>query len=375
MSVNSDLRNAVLRHQLGLHRLTNATLRRILGQLNRAEVDLLDQIHKRLARVVARGFDTGKVTTRMLEELLVEVRTVNREVHRGLERELRRDLLALGGYEAEFQAQMFRTVPPVAVALRTLAPERLEAIVTRRPFQGRLLKEWAKSIEAERLAKVREAVRLGMLEGEGVSAITRRIRGTRALGYRDGILAITRHHAETIVRTATAHVAESVRDDLYAENADVLRGVVWTSVLDGRTTPQCLVRDGKLFTAKTHAPIGHSIPWGAGPGRLHMACRSTSVPAIKSYRDLGVDLDDAPTGSRASWQGQVPADTTFLQWIEGQGRDFAGQVFGPTRLRLLREGKLKPRDLFGSKGEYWTLEELRRRESEAFALAGFRVAA
>jgi hypothetical protein len=339
--------------------------------LDRAEIDLLDQIHKRLARIVDRGFDTGRVTTRMLEELLLEVRKVNREVHQGLGRDLRRDLMALGDYELEFQAQMFQVVPPVAVKLRVLPPAQLEAIVNRRPFQGRLLKEWAKTIEAERMAKVREAVRLGMLEGEGVSAIARRIRGTRALGYRDGVLAITRHHAESIVRTATAHVSEAARAQLYEANADILRGVMQLAVLDQRTSAGCIIRDHRLYDARTHKPIGHSIPYEAAP--RHMRCRLTLIPAILPYRDLGVDLDDAPTGTRSSWGGQVPADTTFLQWIEGPGQNFAGQVFGPTRLKLLREGKLKPRDLFGSRGEYWTVEDLRRRESEAFALAGFRV--
>ncbi|WP_236176002.1 hypothetical protein [Pseudomonas pseudonitroreducens] len=40
-----------------------------------------------------------------------------------------------------------------------------------RPFQGRLLRGWASTIESDQLAKVRNAVRQGYMEGKTVAQI------------------------------------------------------------------------------------------------------------------------------------------------------------------------------------------------------------
>ncbi len=47
--------------------------------------------------------------------------------------------------------------------------------ISSRPFQSRLLKNWASSVEAEQLAKVRNAVRQGYMEGKTVAQIVREL--------------------------------------------------------------------------------------------------------------------------------------------------------------------------------------------------------
>lgn len=375
MGVNDDIRDAALRHQLGLLRVDNSTLRKILRLLEDADLDLQEQIRGRIAKLAERGFDTGAVTTRRLEELQALVRRQSRQLAAALGRALRKELLDLADYEREFQSGMMKSTVPVNIGFRTVSPEVLEAIVTRRPFRGRLLSEWAERIGADRVGRVMQEIKLGLVEGESSDSIIRRIRGTKDNHYRDGILRITRRDAEGVVRTASAHVTNSARDVLYERNADVLQAVRWDSTMDGRVTPQCYVRHTKRYTVADKKPIDHQIPWLAGPGRLHFNCRSASIPEIKPYRELGLDIDDPPPGVKASMAGQIPADMSPFEFIEGPGKRFAGDVFGPTRLRLLREGKLTPQDLFGSRGQFWSLDELRRREAEAFVEAGLRAAA
>jgi len=90
-------------------------------------------------------------------------------------------------------------------------------------------------------------------------------------------------------------------------------------------------------------------------------CRSTSVPVLKSFRELGFDIDEVPVSTRAGMDGQVAADTTFEGWLSR--RDVAEQndKLGVGRAQLWRDGKIKFRDLVDGNGRELTLAELRAR--------------
>ena len=112
--------------------------------------------------------------------------------------------------------------------------------------------------------------------------------------------------------------------------------------LDSRTTETCRLRDGKQYSPITHRPIGHSYPWLGGPGKAHWQCRSTSVPVTKSFKELGIDIDELPPAERASMDGQVPAETTYAQWIKRQPAARQDQILGPVRGALMRRAWTPP---------------------------------
>ena len=62
---------------------------------------------------------------------------------------------------------------------------------------------------------VEGAIRLGWAEGETIDQITRRIRGSRKLQYKDGILEKSRREIEALVRTAINHTSNVARNSLY----------------------------------------------------------------------------------------------------------------------------------------------------------------
>lgn len=368
-TANEQLADEAVRHAIYYDRYGNGVVRRLISMLNKVDADLFAQLTVALERLPAESF-----TVERLESLLTSVRMLNKQAYDAIAQELTGELRGLVAYESGYQAQLFASAMPAQIVaqvhIATASIDQVYSAAMARPFQGRLLSEWSQSIEANRMARIRDAVRMGYVEGETTSQIVQRIRGTRAKGYSDGIIEIDRRNAESIVRTAISHTAGFTRDRFYSDNGSLIKAVGWTATLDSSTSPTCRIRDGKRYTNDTHKPIGHSLPWLGGPGRAHWRCRSTSVPVLKSYRELGLDIDDFTPSTRASMDGQVPADMTYADWIKKQSASRQDDILGPTRGKLVRDGGLTIDRFSSDKGKWLSLEELRTRDAEAFKRAG-----
>ena len=165
--------------------------------------------------------------------------------------------------------------------------------------------------------------------------------GTKALNYTDGVTALNKRQAQALVSTAVAHTANEARQTFYGANDDLIKGVQWISTLDARTTPICQSRDGTIY------------PVDSGPRPpAHFRCRSSTAPVLKSYKELGIDLDEAPAGTRASMDGQVPEAETYQSWLKKKPAAFQDEVLGPTRAKLFREGMELDRFVDQSGKEY-----------------------
>ncbi|WP_230682103.1 hypothetical protein, partial [Streptococcus pneumoniae] len=73
-------------------------------------------------------------------------------------------------------ATLRQTLPaPVQVAfpLAVVTGEQVYAAALARPFQGRLLADWAANVEASRMTLIRNAVRQGFVEGRTTDVIIR----------------------------------------------------------------------------------------------------------------------------------------------------------------------------------------------------------
>ena len=351
-TANESLLDEALRHEVGLRRFSNATVRKIIALLNRIDSRLVSEMTGR--QVGSAGF-----TERRLNLLLDRVREILSEGYAVTLRDLETELRDLAGYEGEFQAGALDRSIPISVDIVSPSASQLWAAVNSRPFQGRFLREWGRSLEQSAFRRVRDAVRMGFVEGETTDQIVRRVRGTRQLRYKDGILEISRRDAAAVVRTAITHTSNAARAHLYRQNEDIIKGVQWVSTLDGRTSAVCRGRDGKVY------------PVGEGPRPpAHMNCRSTTVPVLKSLREMGIPAKDLPEGTRASLNGQVAASETYEGWLRKQPVAFQDDVLGKTKAQLFRKGKL-PLDRFTDRpGQEYTIAELRVREAAAFERAG-----
>jgi hypothetical protein len=373
MSANDDLVDRAIAHQVELSKYSNGVVRRLIAILNRAD----SRMAAELSGVLETIGDVSTFRVERLESMLASVRALNAQAYSQIEQELRTELREFTEYEANWQQMTLReAIPPgVSVSFAGVSVEQVYAAALARPFQGVLLKGALDDLSEQSAKLVRQTISAGIVEGRTTQQIIRDLRGTRAKGYADGLLQRSRRDVEAIVRTAISHTAGVVQDNVMQANTDLLQAVQWSSTIDLRTSEICRIRDGKLYTPDTHKPIGHSLPWGGGPGRAHWRCRSAQVPVLRSWRAMGIDMDGSANldGTRASLDGQLPQDITYAQWIEKQSAARQDEVLGPSRGKLLREGKLPMEALYSQSGQFLTLQQLHERHAGAFRKAGVTV--
>lgn len=369
-TVNQLLLDASIDHSVSLARYSNGVVRRIIALLNRTDADLFGKLGQALQSLPPEAF-----TVERLEQFLVSVRNINAQAYAQVQQQMGSEIRAVVEYEAEFQQSLLKRAIPsqvlATIGVNEVAVEQVYGAVMARPFQGRLLSEWAQSMGEQRMHRIRDTLRQGYVQQETVSQMITRLRGTRASGYSDGIVSIDRRNAEAVVRTAIGHTAQYTRQQLYNENLDLIKAVEWVSTLDNRTTTFCMLRDRKRYTADdAHKPIDHRLPWGGGPGAFHWNCRSTSTPVTKSWRELGFDIDEFKGTTRAAMDGTVAPDTTYAQWLGRQSAKRQDDILGPTRGALFRRGGLPLERFANDKGKWLTLEQLREADAGAFTRAG-----
>ena len=352
MTVNETLRSDVVRHQIYIQRYTSGVVKDVLKLLSSVDSDIVAQI------IAAQESSASPLTLQRLDTMLIGVRTVSNDIYEQAHTLVKDEMKKLAAHESAREATMLNAagagqVAPAVIPDATL----LYAAVTAKPFQGRFLSEWVADLKEGTIRRLRDAVRMGVVEGQTIDQMVTRVRGHRTLGYKDGILSISRRSAEAMVRTAVSHTVATAREETYKANTDLIKGIQWVSTLDARTSAICQSLDGQVF------------PVDEGPRPpAHINCRSTTVPVLKSWKELGIDLEDVPPSTRASMNGQVAATETYQTWLEKQPASFQDDVLGPTRGKLFREGGLTlDRFVDENTGHKFTIEDLRRKNQESFA--------
>lgn len=367
VSVNTLLQDEVLRHQVDLQRYEAGVVARMLAVLDRSEKRIVAELAALLADIDPSAFRVAR-----LESLLSSVRELSKAAYDQIGKEISDELKEFSAHELSYQHMVLVEHLPAVVHVAAVSANQVYAAALSRPFQGVLLKEVWKDLDAQAMKRVRQAVAQGITEGRTTDQIIREIRGTQANKFKDGILQKSRRDVEAVVRAAIAHTAGVAQDNTMKANSDLIKAVQWSSTLDTRTSSPCRLRDRLLYTPVDHKPINHKIPWLGGPGRIHWRCRSSQTPILKSYKELGIDIPEIEVGgkTRASMDGQVGADVSYSQWLNKQSAARQDEVLGPVRGRLLREGKLPIDEMYSIRGKPLTLDELREKDAEAFKRAG-----
>lgn len=391
-TVNEELHDAMVRHQTYLLRYSGYVRNRIQTILDATEQDIADKIRARLAN--APGGLTGPYEVRRMEALQNQIATIRSKAWDEANPELKGEMTQLALAESVSLTSTVTLLLPVTINVVQPSARLLRSIALSRPFQGRILGDWARDMAGDDLRRIHSAIQVGMTEGQSMDAIVRRVIGTSALSYADGATEMTRNNVQSIVRTAVMHISNHSRSAWMQENTDVITSERFVATLDARTTPICRAEDGKEYEV------------GTGPQPpLHFGCRSLRVAVIdgtllgdrpaKPYTEDQLvseyaaendiedvsSRDDLPHGTKGDfdkWKsgriaelvGPVPAETTYQTWLEGQSNVFQDDILGVTKAKLFRDGDLKLDRFVNRQGDELTLHELAQREADAFRAAG-----
>ncbi|MFB5186639.1 hypothetical protein [Yersinia intermedia] len=359
-TINERLRDEVIAHSLFQSRYATGVARQMVKVLNDSDAELSTRL-----LVALESVNPNNITVKRLESLLTSVREVNKQAINATYMSLTDELVDFAGHEVGYQLSLFDSLLPAPVLnrfpLASITHEQVYAAAMAKPFQGRLLRDWAGNIADDRMTRIINTVKNGYLLGDTIEQIVRKVRGSRAKNYRDGVIEATRKNVTAIVKTAITHVAAVARDKFADSNTDILDAKQWLSTLDNKTSHTCIIRDRLTYTL-SGKPMGHKVPYLQGPGRIHFCCRSMETLITKSWREIGIDIDEMDEGTRASMDGQVPAGTTYSEWLQRQSYRRQVQVLGETRARLINENGMRVDEFFTDKGEWLTLNQLQQFE-------------
>ena len=373
----SELRE-VFRNAIDLNRYSNGVSRRLIRAYNDAVLDAVDQL---------RGIDelASPVKAARLRAILAQLNDSLRTWSGDSIATMTEELQGLAVLQSEFATEQLQKALPAGAAATVgtveISPALGQAIVTTQPtvagvvnlsdsferiarnavtFQltlgqeislpnGEVVRE-AFSKMSERQAELfSAAVRNGLLEGESVPSIVRRLKGRLTKEQRgsiDTIIAaggqatsIPNNQIRAIVRTSVNQVAVAADRIIAAENPDATAKYRYTATLDSRTSAICRALDGKVFEH------------GKGPyPPQHFNCRSRYI--------------NIPIGLEKEFE---EAREDYGEWLDAQSEAERRKILGPGRLAMW-DGMVKKygasdaiRKFVAKDGSELTLDELRSR--------------
>jgi SPP1 gp7 family putative phage head morphogenesis protein len=346
---------ALYRNAIDLNRYSNSVARRIINAYNDIIIDAVNQL---------RTIDelAAPVKAARLRAILAQLKD-SLGTWAGDATELTAtELQGIAQLQSEFVTDQLRRVLPAGArdAVRTveISPQFAQSVVTTDPTQlnvvalsddlfksvygadalaqqagtgtfsltaakgatitlpnGRTVEKAFRGIAVDQAERFSQVVRQGLLTGEPTPAIAKRLIGSLQFGEEGKTVrqlvaaggqatAVANNQVVALVRTSINQVANTASQQVYEANPDITSKYRYVATLDARTSAICRALDGKQFE------------YGKGPTPpQHFNCRSTTVPVI-DYEGLG--FTPPPEGTRASAGGQVPADTTYGEWLAKQ---------------------------------------------------------
>lgn len=392
--INELIADDFIRHSIDLDRFAAGERLRTLNALRDLESEMIAKLKD---RAKLTNFQAART-----EALLQQTQATIAKRYKKIRADRKASLETV--YEAEKNFVVQTANNRIGASVMTVF---VDEKVTRRAVDGTLINGAPSAVwwnnQANGLKqRFENAVRTGILAGETNDQIARRIRGTKANNFEDGVMSATRREATALVRTSVQAVANKARQDTFEENIDVISQVQQRSTLDSRTTNICKSYSGLVWKMKKgpngveYIPDGHDKKFANvdrdgglhyGPPR-HWQCRSALVPLTQSWEELANKKVKTPgdrekkfrekfedrlrkrgfskdqianikAKTRASMNGQVPVDLNYEDWLKTQPESVQIDALGVERWRLWKTGRIDNfRQLTDNSGRPLTLNDL-----------------
>lgn len=228
---------------------------------------------------------------------------------------------------------------------RRLTDKQIQRIAEEVLIQGAPSADWWKKQNANLRDKFIRQMNEGVAQNETIAELIRRVRGTKAAGYSDGIMEASQRDAEALVRTSIQAAANGARLRQY-EASEAIKALQHLSTLDSRTTLICMARDNLMWDKETKRPLGGHNKRFLNPP-LHFKCRSTIIGLVHSLAELERLGFRIPDSTRASMDGadannvqRVSSAVNYEEWLRTKPEEFQLKQLGRARYDLWKSGQL-----------------------------------
>ncbi len=334
-----------------------------LKEINKSVVKARNEISKGLGK-----FKPGsKFSKARYEALAEEMQDLSIAIQSRISGEIEAVTTGAGkiAYQANNEIFSFGGVMPDFNPV-ALSASQLKAIV-QAPVGGKLLNEWVKtSFDSSIQSAIKTEIMTGMLKGESYKKLVKR--------FDTKFFRMTKNDIEALTRTYVQSINIKAMEDVAEANKDIVKGWKWNAILENRTCIRCISLDS----------AGLVYPLNGGPSMpLHPRCRCIKEWVTKTFRELGIDVDemretkykpysirgniDPTTGkftkNKVGVGGQKTVSVgrflgTYPEFFKAQTKEVQLSMLGPSRYELWKSGKIKLSDMTDKSGKTILLKDL-----------------
>jgi len=355
--------------QYRLDQFTDESLLRLQSAIDQTGKELQGYVRRRGRNITDWSKQRVKEITNEMDTLTVGVRS---QTAAGIS-----EIATEAGLAAlKEHASILSFKGAIAVNSVSLSSNQLLSLVQNTPLGGtfsgttRTLQDWVDNMFTTTMQNdIKKEMTVGMLRGEGYKKLSNRVRSTFSK--------VTKREAITLTRSYVQSANVGAQKAVYKANPDVVKGVKWSSILEsgykktGRgTCVRCAVLDGEIFGTEDSL---YDYP---PPCPLHPRCRCNLLPVTKTWKELGLPLDEIKSQARhyvkrtnvnidagrsykqtAYEKGVVKGN--YKEFFEGQSKVFQKNAVGKVRQSLIARNQLEFKDLVDKKtGKLFSLNEL-----------------
>lgn len=326
-TVNEQLQDRIIRHLLWLTRLSTQEANQLLEQLNRELIPELTGITaagvNRLKEMAGEASLITRQQARELQTLSNSLNTATVAFMSRVRTSLFDRLVEIARNEVDFELNLFRKTIPIEWNFSQPSEDQLRNIINTQPIpfnkggKALTIREWFDNLSDTTVELINGQIRQGLMEGESIDQIMRRIRGTRAQNYSNGVLQTTRNIAEGIARTGVIYSSNQATNAFYRENSDLIKGIKIVVTLDSRTCETCMWYDANNpYELENHPTPPFHV--NCLPGNTLVTPRGDVTGVSKRWYDgdvivfrttSGNELTCTPNHPILTDRGFVPADS------------------------------------------------------------------
>jgi hypothetical protein len=330
----SDIfQDLLIAHQVGVLRVAGGITRTVVSRMNQLQA---------VGAITALNFTRKQPA---IERAIHELKKQRLASWNNAKDLINKEMVALALWEATWQSSSLKKVLGSSREF-LFSNEAASTLVSRTPIRGKTLNHWLDLLAGADAEQVATQIRIGLRESVSPSEITDAIRGTPRSDFSDGISARLVDKVDGLSRTAVVETTQAARELVWSKNRKRIKGVVWSAVLDNRTSEICRGLDGRV------APL-YGMEDTLDPGLPRLEPPDKRPPAHFRCRSMMSAIID----------GILPRQTSYESWLKGQSEEQQKDILGPRRYNLLITNTLNFNQLFEARsGRPLTLKELKARE-------------